>query len=77
MRKARKIRLGLIGLSGLLYRIHIIIIQSIFWYLFYGLTMDTWEWKWAVSSSIIWNVLNTLLYYNWHINFARYFKVGK
>ena len=76
-RKPRAIKLKLIGLSGLFYRIHIIIIQSIFWYIFYGLTTHVWAWEWAISSSILWNIFNTILYYNWHVNFARYFRVGK
>lgn len=77
LRNPRKIKWGLIGISGICYRIHIIIIQSLFWYVFYGIIANRWEWAWAISSSIIWNIFNTLLYFNWHLNFARYFKVGK
>ena len=77
IKKPRQIKWQLIGASGLLYRLHIIAIQSVFWYIFYGLTMNMWEWKWAISSSIIWNIVNTVLYFNWHLLFASFFKVGK
>jgi len=75
--KLRKIKVSLLAIEGIVYRIHIIIIQSIFWYIFYGLTANTWEWSWAISSSLIWNVFNTALYYNYHYWFARLFKIGK
>lgn len=75
--KLRKIRVNKLLMSGILYRIHVIIIQSIFWYIFYGLTIGMWEWKWAISSSILWNIFNTLIYFNWHYWFARVCKLGK
>jgi len=73
----RKIKVGRLLLSGIVYRLHIVIIQSVFWYVFNGVTLDVWEWKWAISSSIAWNVLNTILYYNYHYWFARLFKLGR
>jgi len=75
--KLRKIKVKLLGASGIVYRIHIIIIQSCFWYVFFGVMKGVWEWKWAISSSIAWNILNTCLYYNYHYWFARLFKLGK
>jgi len=70
-KKLRNIKIGLLFTSGILYRIHIIVIQSIFfWYL-------TGRWKWAIGASIGWNIINTILYYNWHYWFARLFKIGK
>lgn len=74
--KLRKIRNRRLFISGILYRIHIIIIQSIFWYLLFGITSNIWKWEWAVSSSIIWNICNTFLYFNWHYWFARLVKLG-
>ena len=75
--KLRKIKLKVLLLEGVLYRIHIIIIQSIFWYLLFGYTTGVWEWSWAISSSVLWNICNTILYYNYHYWFARIFKMGK
>jgi len=75
--KLRKIRVNRLLISGIIYRLHIILIQSVFWYIFYGMTSNTWKWEWAVSSSIIWNIFNTALYYNYHYWFARLCKLGK
>ena len=69
--KLRRIKIGLLGVSGVVYRIHVIIIQSVFFYALTG------QWKWAISTSIIWNILNTLLYYNYHFWFAKMFVLGK
>ena len=54
----RKIKLSTLGISGICYRLHIVVIQSVFFYLLTG------EWEWAIGISITWNVINTLLYYN-------------
>jgi uncharacterized membrane protein len=67
----RKIKFGLLGLSGLVYRIHIIIAQSIFFFLMTG------NWRWAIGTSMVWNLVNTCLYYNYHYWFAKLFKLGK
>lgn len=75
--KLRKIKVNRLLISGIIYRIHIIILQSIFWYFFYGMTIGMWEWKWAISSSLIWNAFNTMLYYNYHYWFGRLVKLGK
>ena len=75
--KLRKIRLDRLLISGIIYRIHIIIIQSIFWYFFFGITADIWEPKLAVSSSLVWNIVNTYLYYQYHYVILRLVKFGK
>ena len=75
--KLRKIRSDKLLISGIIYRLHIVLIQSVFWYVLLGLTTDVWEWKWAIGSSLLWNVFNTLLYYNYHYWFARVCKLGK
>ena len=72
----RRIRIKALFVSGMVYRLHIIILQSVFWYFFFGLTNDIWTWKWAVSSSLAWNAVNTFLYYNYHYWFSRFVKLG-
>lgn len=69
--KLRKIKVKALGVSGLIYGLHIILIQSIFFWFITG------NWEWAVGTSVAWNILNTLLYYNYHYWFARLFKLGK
>jgi len=49
----------------------VIVVQSIFFYILTG------KWKWAIGTSIAWNVINTFLYYNYHYWFARIFVIGK
>ena len=70
-KKLRNINISLLGMNGLLYRIHIIIIQSIFFWVITG------TWKWSIGCSLTWNILNMILYYNWHYWFARMFILGK
>jgi len=69
--KLRKIRLNRLALSGIIYRIHIILIQSVFFWLLTG------EWKWAIGVTLAWNCANTFLYYNYHYWFARVCKLGR
>jgi len=75
--KLRKIRLDRLFIQGIIYRIHIVIIQSIFWYVLLGYTTGVWKWEWAISSSLLWNICNTILYYNFHYWIARFWKLGK
>ena len=70
-KKLRSINIKLLGISGLFYRIHVILIQSLFFWLLTG------RWQWAIGTSLVWNIINTLLYYNWHYWFARLFIIGK
>lgn len=67
----RQIRTKRLFLSGIVYRIHVIIAQSLFFFILTG------EWQWAVSTSVIWNLVSTCLYYNYHYWFARLLKLGK
>ena len=69
--KLRKIKISLLGASGIVYRLHVILIQTLFFYIL------TREWKWAIGTSLAWNIINTLLYYNYHYWFSRIFKIGK
>jgi len=66
----RKIKLGSLGLSGAVYRVHVVLVQSLFFYALTG------EWKWAIGASLAWGLINTFLYYNYHYWFARLFKIG-
>lgn len=36
----------------------------------------TGKWKWAIGTSIAWNVINTIAYYNYHYWFARMVRLG-
>ena len=69
--KMRQIKVSLLGVSGIVYRLHIVLIQSVFFWVITG------SWKWAIGTSITWNIINTCLYYNYHYWFARLFKLGK
>jgi len=76
MLKLRKIKLKVLLLEGAIYRVHIIVLQSIFWYFFYGITNGTWNWNLSIGSSLAWNLVNIILYYNYHYWFARAIKIG-
>lgn len=67
----RKIKLGLLGLSGLVYRCYAIVIQSIVLWILIG------EWRFAVSVSFAMNLLSTAIYYSYHYWFARLFEMRK
>ena len=69
--KLRKIKLRWLGINSVLYRIHIILALSLFFY------FKTGEWKWAVGTSMTWSIINFLLYLNWHYWFSRLVKMGK
>lgn len=58
-------------INGLVYRTHIILLQSLFFWLL------THQWKWAIGTSLAWNCVNMCLYYNYHYWFAKLFKMGK
>ena len=54
----------------IIYTLHVIVIQSIFFYLL------THNWRWAIETSIAWNVINTLVYCNYRYWLARLIKMG-
>jgi len=66
----RKIKVNRLLISGVVYRLHIIVIQTIFFFIITG------EWKWAIGTSLVWNAINTAAYYNYHYWFARLVKLG-
>ena len=67
----RKINVGLLIESAIAYRIFITTSETLF------LRVLTGSWKLAVAGSIIWNVINVLLYFVYHYSFARLFKLGE
>ena len=67
----RKIKLGLLGISGIIYRCYAIIIQSIVLWILTG------EWKFAISVSFAMNLLSTAIYFSYHYWFARIFEMRK
>ena len=70
MRK-RKIKISLLIVSGIVYRLHIIVAESILLYLVTG------KLEIAIKASVLLNFVSLLLYYNYHYWFAKYFRLGK
>ncbi len=67
----RKINLELLLKSGVVYRLFVLIAQTLF------LWAVTGELKPALGASVIWNGVNLLLYYAYHYVFYRMFEMGK
>lgn len=66
----REIRINVLALQGIIYRVFIIVCQTIFVWVLTG------RFKLAVSFSLVWNVVNMMLYYLFHYTWARMFKLG-
>ena len=69
--KPRKIRTSLLGVSGIVYRLCVIVIQTIFFWIVTG------KLNLALSTALAWNVINMAWYYLYHYMFAKYFRMGK
>lgn len=67
----RKINLELLLKSGLVYRLLILLIQTLF------LWATTGQLKLAFGASAVWNGINLLFYYLYHYLFYRMFEIGK
>ncbi len=67
----RPIRTKLLICSTIIYRITLILLQTLF---FWVLTKDI---KFAFASSLVWNVINTIYYFGYHYIFLRKFKIGR
>ena len=67
----RKIRLKVLGWQGVTYRFFIICCNTIFFWVLTG------EFKIAISISLLWNVINMMLYYAFHYFWAKTFKLGR
>jgi hypothetical protein len=79
----RKIRLGVLGVQGLVYRCFIIGCNTIFFLIgikstnILGDVSFLVALKYAFGTSIAWNLINTCLYYTYHYFWSRIFKLGK
>jgi len=69
--RLRRIRFGLLLRSGVVYRLSVITIQTLFFWMLTG------KFKFAISTSLAWNAINMTWYYIYHYFFARLFKIGK
>ena len=69
--KTRKIKLGLFTKSAIVYRLSVIAMHSIFFFIVTG------KIEMALGASITINVMNTIWYYIYHLQFARMFKIGE
>jgi len=67
----RRIHGGRLIFTGIAYRAIIIVVQTIF---FYALTS---EWRWAIGTSLGWNVVNVICYYLYHWVILKMFRFGK
>jgi len=68
--RLRKIKTGLLIRSAITYRLSVIGIQTIFFWLITG------NFKLAVGASLSWNIINMTWYWIYHYTFARLFKLG-
>jgi len=66
----RPIRTKLLIYSTLIYRLSLILLQTLF---FWIITRDI---KFAFGSSLAWNAINTIYYFIYHYIFLRKFKIG-
>ena len=69
--KFREIKIRLLLISGICYRLFITGIEILF------LRLLTGDWALAIKGSILWNILNVGLYYIYHYFFAKMFKIGR
>lgn len=75
----RKIKLGMLLTRGVFYRLFIILCNALFNLiaLKYFIQLLTNNLGLAFGYSIIWNLVNTGLYYLYHYIFDRNFKMGR
>jgi len=66
----RPVRLRVILASGVVYRLFIIAVQTMFFWCLTG------QLTWAVGTSLAWNCVNMVCYYLYHVLFAKIFSVG-
>ena len=70
MMHARKVNVKLLAISTITYRLFITAAEVFF------LKILTGSWSLAIKGSIVWNILNVILYYIYHYLFAKFFKLG-
>ena len=66
----RPIKTKLLIYCTILYRLILVLLQTLF---FWILTRDI---KFALGSSLVWNVINTIYYFVYHYVFLKKFKIG-
>ena len=67
----RKIKTGRLLISGLVFRLIVIIVQIAFFYIVTG------DMAFASWTAVVWNVINVGIYYAYHIPVAKLFKIGE
>jgi len=72
--KLRKIKIKILGLQGIIYRIFIIICNALFFAIGAKQAMEKYG---ALGASLIWNSINMSLYFLYHYFWAKVFKLGE
>ena len=72
--KLRKIKIKLLAVQGIIYRIIVILINALFFAIGAKEAMERYG---ALGASLIWNSINMTLYYLYHYVFLRLFKFGE
>ena len=68
--KLRKIKFKLFTKSAIIYRLSVIAIQTVFFWIITG------KFELALGTSLAWNIINMAWYYVYHYSFASMFKLG-
>lgn len=69
----RRIRNRRLLISGIVYRVLVIFINGIFFWLGVRACLDAVG---PIGASLIWNAINMIIYFTYHYPFARLFKLG-
>ena len=70
----RKIKIKLLAVQGIIYRIIVILINALFFAIGAKEAMKRYG---ALGASLIWNSINMTLYYLYHYIFLKLFKFGE
>ena len=71
MNATREIRWDLLCISGIVYRLSVMAIQTLFFLVVYGNLGK------AFNTSLWLNIVSMIWYYVYHSEFAKHFKLGK
>ena len=71
MIKWRKIRVELLLVQTVLYRLFVLFCNAAFFYMILG------DMAKAISFSVVWNLINMGLYFLFHFTWGKMFKLGK
>lgn len=72
--KFREIKVKLLGIQGIIYRVFIIICNAIFFTFGAKEAMEKYG---AIGASLIWQSINMCLYFFYHYFWAKLFELGK